>query len=147
MGFAPDEEPRTVDYTVNLRSLPHSTLTALGIDRESFEGSDLLSVSTDQRSVSEHIQREDDIAGPVNVDAEIDGTQIQYDITLVERGAMVRRVAGEWETVRGDDVETSSLRDKGERLVNDQPLTVSPTDTEHDEQTLQRLKQLGYLQE
>jgi len=147
MCFAPDQEPRTVDYTVNLKSIPHSTLTTLGISPESFQGPDLLSVSEDQQSISEHIQREGDISGPVNLDAEIDGSQVQYDIALVEGEAMVKRVAGEWTSIRGDDDEASSLRKKGERLINSQSLSVSPRDTDHDEETLQRLEQLGYLEE
>lgn len=145
--FAPEEEPRTIDHTVNLQSIPRTTLTALGRDTASFDGADLLSVSADQRSISEHIQRKADIAGQVNVDAEIDGSEIQYDIALVEGEAMVRRVAGEWETIRGDDEATRALREAGERIVDAGPITVAGADAEHDERTMERLKQLGYMQE
>jgi arylsulfatase A-like enzyme len=147
--FHPDEPARTVDRTVNLRSLPRTTMEAATGTDGGFDGEDLLSVSTDTLSITEIIHHPNEVyeeTGRVDVTKSVDRTDsIQRDIVLIEGDARVDCVGGSWSIVRGDRSDFDRLRKAGEDVLA-RPVEGSDFDgVTHDAVTRKRLEDLGYL--
>lgn len=142
--FLPDRPPATIDATVNLRSLPHTTMRAIGLDPEPFEGPSLLEVTTDQLSLTEYVHVDDDEEGPVTPGGS--ANDVRRDIAAISNDARVDLVEGHVNVVRGPDDEVAALRDAIEQR-RDAPLVGEPpNDVEYDQETTDRLRELGYLE-
>lgn len=138
--FTPDDGPRTVEHTVNVRSIAATTVSLLEVD-DSFAGgaTDLLSVSEDQQSITEYVHYGDD-DGPVNVQG--NATNLFHDLALIEGNTKVVRSGGAWIRHCGQKAVARRLREAGEQLSVSDP---EMADAEYDRATEQRLEDLGYL--
>jgi hypothetical protein len=141
--FTPDAEPRTVPETVNLRSLPRTTMEAVEGTDGGFAGPSLLDVVDDQTSITEfiHTGRRD---GPVQPSGPGDDS-LQRDIVAVEGDTRVDSIDGEFRVERGSDADTDALRAAIEDLLAT-PIDHEDGDISYDEETEARLRELGYLE-
>jgi arylsulfatase A-like enzyme len=146
--FAPDEPPRTVDHTVNLRSLPRTIIEYVTGESGGFDGQSLLDVTSDEISVTEILHHPNEVyekTGRVDVTKRIHtDKQIQRDLVLIEGDARVEYIDGTWNTVAGDDSASANLRSYGERILS-QDVRQGETDIEYDAVTEERLEDLGYM--
>lgn len=146
--FAPDEPPRTVDHTVNLRSLPRTIMEYATGESGGFDGQSLLDVTTDQTSVTEVIHHPNEVyekTGRVDVTKAIESDEeVQRDLVLIENGARVEYIGGEWNEVTGDKETTSKLRTRGTEILST-PVQQGSSDIEYDAVTKDRLEDLGYM--
>jgi len=142
----PSVEPGTISKTVNLRSLPRSTMAALGREYGDFPGPALQNVTDDQLSVTEYIHNAESDAGPV-VPEGGEG-QTRLDIAAIEGDTRVDMVDEALEVVRsgGRPERVERLQDfieshntGGQALSAKQPI-------EYDPETKTRLRELGYLE-
>lgn len=142
IAFLPEEAPRTIDHTVNIRHLPTTTMEVLDRDH-SFTGESLLSVTEDQLSITESIHEPD---GDSPVAAHGEGERdVQHDVAAIWGDARVEYVDGEFERVSGSDDEYDRLRAVIEDLVESGHRSNLDEDIEYDAETEQRLEDLGYL--
>lgn len=144
--FVPDETARTVTQTVNLRSLPR-TIDQWVHGESDFDGVSLLDVETDQVSVTEMIHHPNDVyerTGRVDVTktAHHEG-EIQRDLVLIQNGARVEHVAGEW-TATGEPSAGSRLRERGEEILS-RPVVMGDRELTYDDAVRDRLEDLGYM--
>jgi len=146
--FTPDHPPRTVDKTVNLKSLPRTIMEyATDLDR-GFEGESLLDVSTDQTSITEVIHHPNEVydkTGRVDVTkAKETDDEVQRDLVLIKGNTRVEYIGGTWNTVTGDEEIASKLKDRGEEILASD-IELTETDIEYDTVTRERLHDLGYM--
>lgn len=146
--FAPDEPPRTVDQTVNLRSIPRTIMEYATSEDGGFDGESLLDVQTDQTSVTEVLHHPNEVyekTGRVDVTKakEADG-EIQRDLVLIENGARVEFISGEWNEVSGDEETIAKLRTHGNDILST-PVQQGDSDIDYDTVTKERLEDLGYM--
>lgn len=146
--FAPDEPSRTVDHTVNLRSLPRTIIEHTTGESEGFGGRPLLSVTDDGISVTEILHHPNEIyeeTGRVDVTKkEHADNQIQRDLVLIQGDSRVNYIDATWDTVAGTDSATATLKTYGEQILS-QNLEQSNVDIEYDAVTQERLEDLGYM--
>jgi arylsulfatase A-like enzyme len=147
--FAPSEPPRTIDQTVNLASLPKTTMAAIDAEVDQFPGVDLCSVSDDQLLVSEIIHYPNEVyekTGRVDVTKTLEGeSTFRRDLVLVEGDARVTCLDGEWTQDRGSGEACRRLQEKGESMAT-QPVAGTEWESrDYDPQTQRRLEDLGYI--
>jgi arylsulfatase A-like enzyme len=138
--FDPKTTSQRVDHTVNLRSLPHTTMESVDGGGDQFEGYDLLSVEADRLSVTEHVHSPSEDDSPVNPYG--DG-EVAYDLYLRRGDAWLRddddpahdgsaEAVAELETTAAELRETRKDVAGGDRV-------------DYDAETEERLESLGYL--
>lgn len=146
--FAPDEPSRTVDCTVNLRSLPRTIMESVTGDSNGFDGQSLLNTTNNQISVTEVLHHPNEVyekTGRVDVTKQIDADkQIQRDLVLIQGEARVEYIDGTWQTVAGGESASERLRSYGEQILS-QDVRQEDTDIEYDAVTEDRLEDLGYM--
>lgn len=146
--FAPGEPSRTVDYTVNLRSLPRTIMEYVIGETDVFDGRSILDATSSETSVTEILHHPNEVyekTGRVDVTKQKDNkNQIQRDLVLFNDGACIRYVDGAWQTVAGSDPITENLRMHGERILS-QDISQGETNIKYDAVTRERLKDLGYI--
>jgi len=146
--FAPGETPRTIDYTVNLRSLPRTIMEYVTSEDGGFSGQSLLDVTSDEISVTEILHHPNDVyerTGRVDVTKAKDADdEIQRDLVLIEGDARVEYIDGAWHAVSGSETATSDLRTHGERILSGD-VRRGEVDIEYDAVTEERLEDLGYM--
>jgi hypothetical protein len=141
--FAPDESPRYIDHTVNIRSLPRTTLAALDRpEAEEFQGRDLLSIEEDGLSVTEFIHIANQKGKPINPGGG-DVEDVRFDVAAVRGGNRLNYIDGKYCLQRGND-ENGSLREEIENRLSNAP-EIGEYDIEYDETVKQRLEDFGYL--
>ncbi|WP_280537340.1 sulfatase-like hydrolase/transferase [Halopenitus sp. POP-27] len=144
--FAPDEKSRTITQTVNLRSLPR-TIDQWVNDESEFNGVSLLDVESNQMSVTEIIHHSNDVyerTGRVDVTkSNHHDRELQRDIVLIQNGARVDYVSGEW-TSSGKASTVSRLRERGEEILS-QPVLMGDRELTYDDVVRERLEELGYI--
>ncbi|MFC6875017.1 sulfatase-like hydrolase/transferase [Halobellus marinus] len=140
--FAPDATPQKIDHTVNLQSLPKTTLAALNrSDAEQFKGRDLLDIDEDTVSVTEFIYNADEKGTPVNPTGD-ETENIRFDMAAVRGEDRVDYIAGDYVTQRGENHD--ELREEIEVRLSNAP-EGSYREIQYDEEVRQRLKDFGYL--
>lgn len=140
--FSPTEyEHRVVDHTVNLRSLPRTTMEAVRGESGGFEGVNLLSVDEDQLSVTEYIHDSDVEGSPVTPTGKANA---RYDFTLVKGNNRLDYIGGKLVSKDGDEEAIDELEEIAKDLLN-QDFASSNESMDMDQTTQQRLKDLGYL--
>jgi len=142
--FTPDREPETVDFSVNLRSLPATTMQVLTGDTGPFAGPSLIDVEEDQVSLTEFIHDDSWGHGPVTPGGS-EG-DIRRDVAAVKNDARVDLIDEDISVVRGPDAEVDELRGVLEE-VREQPVySTGGAGVEYDDETERRLRELGYLE-
>lgn len=141
--FAPNEPQRVVEQTVNLRSLPRTTMEVVTGSDGGFGGIDLTNVSEHQLSITELVHDPETPGSPVEPYGNSDQS-IQYDIAAIKDGNRVDFLDGEFQTIRdqgGIGELKSRIRELRATDVKFDPVN-DPNDSDRDE----RLRQLGYLE-
>lgn len=141
--FAPNESPRVVDQTVNLRSLPRTTMKAVTGDGGGFGGNDLTSVSGDHLSITELVHDPETPGSPVEPYGS-EEQSIQYDIAAIKGANRVDFVNGDFNTVR-DHGGTAELENRITEL-RETGVAFDPVNDTNDLDRDERLRQLGYLE-
>lgn len=146
--FAPDEDARTVPYTVNLRSLPRTVDEYANGGESGFDGISLLEIDEDQLSVTEILHHPNDVyerTGRVDVTKTRDTErEIQRDLVLIQGDVRAEYVAGEWRHEEGPETEVASLRERGEEILS-RPVIMGEQKLTYDEDVRRRLEDLGYM--
>lgn len=143
--FVPGREPETVTKTVNLRSLPRTTMEVVSGSDGGFGGRSLLDVEDHHESVTEFIHDTSPGSSPVSPYGESE-EGIQYDLAVVKGDVRVDYVDGEYVYVRGDR-GTDGVREL-ETLIKElksENIEVDEDGVDYDAETQQRLEDLGYL--
>lgn len=141
--FAPNESPRVVKQTVNLRSLPRTTMEVVTGSDGSFGGIDMTSVSENQLSITELIHDPETPGRPVEPYGNSDQS-IQYDIAAIKDGNRVDFLDGEFKIIHDQDgigELKNRIRELRATYVEFDPVN-NKSDPDRDE----RLRQLGYLE-
>lgn len=138
--FSPDASPGRIGHTVNIRDLPSTTMDALDMANP-FRGESLLDVEKDRLSLTESIH-EPHGDSPVDAHGGM-GDEISHDIAAIRGDARVEYVAGEFERVAGSSDETADLETAIEDVLAD-GIRSEKREIKYDEQTEQRLEDLGY---
>lgn len=141
--FSPAESQRRVEHTVNLQSLPRTTMAALDRNESCFPGENLLSVTSDQLSVTEHIHTPSDDRSPVNPFG--DDNDVAYDLYLREGDASVTLMEGDILRSEGNSSDVERLTDIAKEMLNTSQRQNDSRQIEYDTDTEQRLQDLGYL--
>jgi len=139
--FYPEEPARTVDHTVSLRALPHTTERLVHSGDSSFPGYDLLDVMTDRTVITEHVHRDTTRPGPFTGDEGTD-TEITHDIVVREGTDYVSHVDGRWESSATEQI-AANLREKAETVLSG-GVTIDGAVT-HSSEMKERLEDLGYI--
>jgi arylsulfatase A-like enzyme len=140
--FAPDAEPRTVDASVNIRSMAATTLAQVAPDRDTFDGYDLVDVDEDQISITEFIH--DSSPTGNSVSAFGDFNTVQYDIAGIKGDTRVDWIDGGFREI-GDSETERELVEVIENLQASGLDTTARSPVEYDQDTQERLEDLGYL--
>ena len=141
--FAPDEPARTVNKTVNLRSLPRTTMEVLYDTNGGFAGVDLTSIEKNCISVTELIHYPDAPGSPVQPFGR-DDQAVQYDLAVIKGDSRVDMVNGEYRTLR-DSGSTGELKEKI-RELRSREIRFESVNEAADTTKEDRLRQLGYLE-
>jgi len=143
--FTPDEESSRVTKTVNLRSLPRTTMEILERSEDkTFSGPSLLDPETNQTSITEYIHNPDNSSNPV--DPHGSGEQTVYDIVAVKDDTRVDLVNSRF-IKRSGGLEPE-LKTKINELRKEYERNSETTEgnIEYDTEVKQRLKDFGYLE-
>jgi len=144
--FAPDEKSRNITQTVNLRSLPRTIDQWVNGESE-FDGVSLLDVESNQISVTEIIHHPNEVyerTGRVDVTkSNHHNREIQRDIVLIQNGARVDHVDGEW-MPSGEASAANRLREHGEEILS-RPVLMGDRELTYDDAVRERLEELGYM--
>jgi arylsulfatase A-like enzyme len=139
--FHPDETARTVDSTVNLRSIPRTVTEATGGAENQFAGQNLLDVTEDGLSITEFIHAVGD--GATAVTPLGGNTDVQYDVAGIIGDTKIEFRDGEFHQIRGG-AHSEQIQSNIRQLV-DEGLNVDGADIDYDDSTEERLEDLGYL--
>lgn len=154
--LSPDQRGETVDTTINLRSLPKTTVGAVGGDPSDILGDDLLSPNPDHVSITEHIKDRSVEGTPVDP-LDSDTGDLLYQVVGVSGGARVDlyqpidetgdpTAHPEYTNSYGDEPRLSTIREEIE-LLNEKTINMGDgTSVEFDDETQRRLEDLGYIQ-
>jgi hypothetical protein len=144
--FAPDGEPRRIFETVNIRSLPRTTMEIVCGESGGFDGRSLLDIETDEVSITEFIHEASDDATPVTPSGEMSAEgSVIYQIAAVKGGARVDHDGEDFIVRRDTDPVTAELREviDGLRARN---VDTGTRAIDYDADTIQRLENLGYME-
>ncbi|MDB2248606.1 sulfatase-like hydrolase/transferase [Halorubrum ezzemoulense] len=141
--FTPDKQHQVIEETVNLLSLPRTTMKVAANDDGGFDGNNLIDISEHQLSITELIHDPETPGSPVEPYGN-DDQSIQYDIAAVKAGNRVDLVGGGFETLR-DQGGTKELEDRIQDL-RDSEIEFDPANETGDSNRDERLRQLGYLE-
>lgn len=142
--FAPGEQARTVESTVNLMSLPVTTMETTIETDGGFSGVSFFDVTEDQMSVTEYIHSPETNTSPVDPYGN-KSDNIVHEVAAVRGATRVDFRDYAYHTVRGDESTAELLREViGD--VRSGPLHSGGDEPiEYDETTKQRLREFGYL--
>lgn len=140
--FAPDTEPRTVNASVNIRSMAATTMKQVRPGTDVFTGDDLLSAEDDRVSITEFIHD----ASPTGNDVSAFGDyeSVAYDITAIKGDSRLDWI-DETYTNSGDDSDIEELREVVDELAETGLDKSSGGEVSYDQDTEERLQDLGYL--
>lgn len=141
--FAPEEQSRTIDKTVNLRSLPRTTMEILENTDGEFSGENLTEISDHQLSITELIHDPETPGSPVEPHGDRNQS-IQYDIATVRDQSRVDYVDGEYQIIR-DNGNIDELKNRIKNLRSDN-IDFTPVHENVNATKEDRLRQLGYLE-
>lgn len=139
--FAPKQTPRTVEHTVSLRNLPATTMARLPAIDSPFDETDLLSVSDDQTVISEYIHDSSPTGNAVSAFGEFE--TIQYDIAGINGNTRLDWIDGAFT----QPVETETEQELATVIEDLAAGGLSATESriDYDQETQERLADLGYL--
>jgi arylsulfatase A-like enzyme len=141
--FAPEKRHQVIDKSVNLRSLPRTTMQVVEKKDGGFPGVNVLEVVEDRISITELIHDPDEPGSPVNPHGE-PKQSIQYDIAAIKSNSRVNSISEETIVVRGDEKIISQLQKKIEELKQ-RDLLFKYNNESINSDVEGRLKKLGYL--
>jgi arylsulfatase A-like enzyme len=141
--FAPDVAPQRVDRTVNLQSLPRTTLSLVSYaNADDVRGRDLLSGTDDEISVTEFIHVANEEGRPINPGGS-DSDKICFDAAALRGNDRLDYIGDTYHCRRGDD-DDGVLRETIEKRLSNAPV-IGEHDIEYDDTVKQRLEDFGYL--
>jgi arylsulfatase A-like enzyme len=140
--FAPDADPRTVDHSVNIRSMAATTLAQVAPGRDTFDGYDLLEVTEDKVSITEFIHDSSPTGNSVSAFGDFE--TVQYDVTGIKGDTRVDWIDGGFRDL-GDSETEQELATIIEDLQTEGLDTTARSPVEYDQDTQERLEDLGYL--
>jgi hypothetical protein len=154
--LSPNQDSGTINTTVNIRSLPKTTVNAVNGDQSAISGDNLRSPTTDHVSITEHVKDRSVEGTPVDP-LDTDTGDLLYQVVGVNEGARVdlyqpinevgeRIVNPEYTNSYGSKPQLSEIRKEIE-LLNEKTINMGDgTRMEFDEETRNRLEDLGYIQ-
>jgi arylsulfatase A-like enzyme len=141
--FAPNVTPQRVDRTVNLRSLPRTTLSLVSYtNADDVSGRNLLDVTDDKISITEFIHVANEEGKPVNPEGG-DSDEMCFDAAAVCGGDRLDYIDGTYHCRYGEDYD-DVLRETIEERLSNAP-AIGEHDIKYDEIVKQRLEDFGYL--
>lgn len=143
--FPPNEdEHQTIDYTVNIRALPKTTVKHNTNFTTDFPGYDLLSVSKDKLSITEELIGKNVSGNPVSAYGETN-PDFDWYVSVIKNGARVNSSAGAFKRIRGDDATIAELKERLERHLNKEPKVSPHPGRDRNPEMEDRLRALGYI--
>lgn len=144
--FDSNTDPDRIAETVNIRSLPRTTLAAIDHpEAGSFSGTPLLDVTEHQESITEFIHNDTETGVPVTPSGELGvGDEIVYMIAAIRGNARVDFDGERTLVIREDPTCEDDLRATIDALRESNLAQTSGT-IDYDETTRQRLENLGYM--
>ena len=147
--FSPESNGRERNETVNLRSLPKTTLAALNRDTGRFCGTDLLNQSRSQLSITEFVYNDQIGVRPVPPDKNRKHTaeprSITYRITGIRNGTRIDYDGHHYPVVTGDDSDDITQIKEDLKNIHEEGVNLGETTPEYDNATEEHLRKLGYL--
>jgi hypothetical protein len=143
--FSPDSQSDRVEHTVNLLSLPKTTVNAVGNSEQDLPGTSLLEQSESQQSITEFIHPREEDGKPISPHGGLSAEDLQYDATIIKDIARVNWIGDQLERVRGTDSACDELVQTLEELRTREINYGGDESIEYSQQTEKRLEDLGYL--
>lgn len=143
--FSPASQPDRIEHTVNLLSLPKTTIDAIGNSDHNFPGNSLLEQSGSQQSITEFIHPREEDGKPISPHGGLSEKDVQYDITAIKDEGRVNWINDVLEQVRGTDAECDDLVETVNQLRSREINYGGDESIEYSQQTEERLEDLGYL--
>lgn len=141
--FVPPYDSKVIHKTVNLRSLPRTTMEVVRGETGNYKGTNLLEVSSHQLSITEYIHNPNEKKSPVTPKASKEAKN-QYDIVALKGDARLDLVENEYTYSKGSPEEIEELKAKIEELKAKGTLQPSE-EVKYKKEIKQRLRDLGYL--
>jgi hypothetical protein len=143
--FKPDYSATTIEHTVNLRSIPRTTMEVLGIDHD-FDGVDLTTVTEDQVSITEFIHDKGAVGKPVTPGGNVENREsVSYQSVVIEDGTRIDYDGG-GSTIAGEPSGREKKLVEVAKKASPERLNPNDASIEYDDQTTERLRELGYLE-
>ncbi len=147
--FSPESNGQVRNETVNLRSLPKTTLAALGRDTGGFRGTNLLTQSRSQLSLTEFVYDDQFGVRPVPPDENGKHTagpgSLNYRITGIRDGTRVDYDGSRYPVVTGNDPDDIVRIKNDLKNIHEEGVNLGETAPEYDNATEEHLRKLGYL--
>jgi hypothetical protein len=142
--FPPDEHTGQVNHTVNIIDLPATTMDCLQTEARRCPGESLLDVTADRISITESIRSDSETTNGIDLDKPRD-REIVYDIAGVSGEGWVEYIDEEFVVKCGDGIHTQSIKERIQELIDTANVAGTRNRAEYDAETMQRLKDFGYL--
>lgn len=138
--FTPSKPAERIEYTVNIRDLPSTTMDALD-QGNPFRGKSLLNVEDDRLSITESIHEPHEDSP---VDAHGGGEEeIVHDVAAIQGDVRVEYVEGRFERISGSPKEVEELEVAIEDILAGS-VRSDKREIEYDDEIERRLEALGY---
>jgi arylsulfatase A-like enzyme len=137
------KEKERISTTVNIRSLPKTSVQKADLDKNLFDGADLLNISEDQVSITEGFTKKKDNEFLVDVQGS-DQNEYLYHAAVIEGDDKITTVGGDIE-IWNNTSEESELTDLILELQENSKINQTEDEIQYDDVTKQRLKELGYM--
>ncbi|WP_424002650.1 sulfatase-like hydrolase/transferase [Haloarcula salina] len=141
--FSPDQQADKIKHTVNIIDLPATTMDALGRDPNQFPGKSLLEVEGNRISITESIRTNDQLSTQIDI-GEGQSSAVVHDILGVAGQSRVEYVDGSFTVSSNEMDQTEAIKTELKELLNSRS-TNEVDSPEYSDETLQRLKDFGYL--
>lgn len=142
--FTPPYNSKVINKTVNLRSLPRTTMEEVRGENGNFEGTNLLETSSHQLSITEYIHNPEKEKRPVSPYGS-KNLKNQYDIVAIKGKARLELIRDQYLYSEGSPEEIKELKTKIEKLRKSRFPSDSSEEVTYEKEIKQRLKDLGYL--
>jgi hypothetical protein len=142
--FHPEKQNDVVDQTINIIELPTTTMDALGRNTDQFPGESLLDVTSNRISITESIRNNDKLETQINIQGEAEPA-IVHDILGVSGQSYVEYVDGKFTVSPGETDNTDIIKEEINKLLDRFQSENQNNPPEFSDETLERLRDFGYL--
>lgn len=139
--FAPGEDSRCIDRTVNIRHLPSTTMNVLGMD-DPFTGDSLLDIDDHQLSITESIHEAKSDSPVAARSGQSEG--VLHDVAAIRGDSRVEVVDDEFTELRGSEADCAELRETIKE-IRAGGYQSGRENIEYDDAVEERLEDLGYV--